>query len=83
MPATFRLLLTRRLGPFFFTQLTGAYNDNVFRNALVVLITYRITELAGFGSEELVAASAGVFLLPFLLFSALGGNWPTAFPATG
>lgn len=80
MPSTFRLLLTRRLGPFFFTQLTGAYNDNVFRNALVVLITYRITELAGFGSEELVAASAGVFLLPFLLFSALGGKLADHFP---
>ncbi len=74
MSSTFRLLLTRRLGPFFLTQLTGAYNDNVFRNALVVLITYRITELAGFGSEQLVAASAGIFLLPFLLFSALGGK---------
>lgn len=80
MSSTFRLLLTRRLGPFFFTQLTGAYNDNVFRNALVVLITYRITELAGFGSEELVAASAGVFLLPFLLFSALGGKLADHFP---
>ena len=80
MPSTFRLLLTRRLGPFFFTQLTGAYNDNVFRNALVVLITYRITELAGFGSEELVAASAGIFLLPFLLFSALGGKLADHFP---
>ena len=80
MVSTFRLLLTRRLGPFFVTQLTGAYNDNVFRNALVFLITYRITELAGFGSEELVAASAGIFLLPFLLFSALGGKLADLFP---
>ena len=80
MPSTLRLLLTRRLGPFFFTQLTGAYNDNVFRNALVVLITYKITDLGGFGSEELVAASAGVFMLPFLLFSALGGKLADHFP---
>lgn len=73
MPSAVRLLATRRFLPFFVTLLTGAYNDNVFRYALVALITFRLVELGGFGSGELVAASAGVFLLPFLLFSAVGG----------
>ena len=83
MTPAFRLLLTRRLGPFFFTQLTGAYNDNFFRSALVALITYRITQVGGFGPEELVAASAGIFLLPFLLFSAIGGQLADHFPRDG
>ncbi len=80
MLSTARLLGTRRFGAFFITQLTGAYNDNVFRNALVLLVTFRITQLGGLGSGELVAASAGIFLLPFLLFSATGGTLADRFP---
>ncbi len=80
MPSAVRLLATRRFLPFFITLLTGAYNDNVFRYALVALITFRLAELAGFGSGELVAASAGIFLLPFLLFSAVGGTLADRLP---
>ena len=35
----FRLLLERRFGPFFLAQLFGAFNDNVYKNALVILVT--------------------------------------------
>ena len=80
MSPAVRLLATRRFLPFFVTLLTGAYNDNVFRYALVALITFRLAELAGFGSGELVAASAGIFLLPFLLFSAVGGTLADRMP---
>ena len=36
----FKLLLTRRFGPFFWTQFWGAFNDNVFKNALIILISF-------------------------------------------
>ena len=73
-------LWTRNFTPFFIVQLTGAYNDNVFRNALIALLAFRVIELAGFGSAELIAASAGIFILPFLLFSATGGTLADRFP---
>ena len=75
-----RLLLTRRFAPFFAALLTGAYNDNVLRNALAVLVTYQIASYAGLDSGALVAAAAGVFILPFFLFSATGGALADRYP---
>ena len=75
-----RLLLTRRFAPFFAVLLTGAYNDNVLRNALAVLVTYQIASYAGLDSGALVAAAAGVFILPFFLFSATGGALADRYP---
>ena len=75
-----RLLLTRRFAPFFAALLTGAYNDNVLRNALVVLVTYQVARYAGLDSGALVAAAAGVFILPFFLFSATGGALADRYP---
>lgn len=68
------LLKTRRFLPLFITQFLGALNDNVFKNALIILITYRIGELAGLTSQSLVALAAGIFILPFFLFSATAGQ---------
>ena len=75
-----RLLLTRRFAPFFAVLLTGAYNDNVLRNALVVLVTYQVARYAGLDSGALVAAAAGIFILPFFLFSATGGALADRYP---
>jgi 1-acyl-sn-glycerol-3-phosphate acyltransferase len=69
----FRLLGTRRFLPFFLTQFLGAFNDNLFRNALVVSITFgaaAVTQDAG----VLANAAQGLFILPFFLFSALAGQ---------
>lgn len=68
------LLKTRRFLPLFITQFLGAFNDNVFKNALVVLITYRIAEAAGLNAQLLVTLAAGIFILPFFLFSATAGQ---------
>jgi len=69
----FRLLGTRRFLPFFLTQFLGAFNDNLFRNALVVSITFGVSA-AGHDSAVMANAAQGLFILPFFLFSALAGQ---------
>lgn len=69
----FRLLGTRRFMPFFLVQFFGAFNDNVFRNALVVAITFGATAAAQ-SAGTLSNIAQGLFILPFFLFSALAGQ---------
>lgn len=69
-----KLMIDRRFWPAFWTQFWGAFNDNVFKNALVIMITYRSYTLAGLGGDQLVALCGGIFILPFFLFSALAGQ---------
>ena len=59
----------RRFLPLFVTQFFGAFNDNLFKNALVVIYVYNLSR------GELVPIAAGVFILPFFLFSASAGVW--------
>lgn len=68
------LLKDRRFVPLFVTQFLGAFNDNLFKNALVIMIAYRGMQVGGLGPDELVALSAGIFILPFFLFSATAGQ---------
>lgn len=68
----FKLLFQRRFGPFFVTQFLGAFNDNVFKNALIVLIAFQANH--GSSPEVLTNLSAGLFILPFFLFSATFGQ---------
>lgn len=68
MPAT--LLLSRRFLPLFAVQALNALNDNLFKNALVVLVVFRNAERGA----VLVALSGGIFLLPYLLISATAGQ---------
>ena len=70
----FALLRTRRFLPLFLTQFLGAFNDNFFKSALVMLITFRLADSAGLDSRILVNVAAGVFILPFFLFSAPAGD---------
>ncbi|MBF0589419.1 MAG: acyl-[ACP]--phospholipid O-acyltransferase [Magnetococcales bacterium] len=68
------LLKTRRFLPLFMTQLLGALNDNLFKNALVMLITYRLAMQLHLDARLMVTAAAGIFIVPFLLFSATAGQ---------
>ncbi len=68
------LLGTRRFGAFFWAQFLGAFNDNLFRNALVVLATFRAVSVLGLPADRVVAIAGGVFTLPFFLFSASAGQ---------
>lgn len=70
----FSLLKERRFAPFFVTQFMGALNDNVFRNGLIILITFQGVRIFNLGAEELANLSAALFILPFFLFSAIAGQ---------
>ncbi len=70
----FHLLGERRFGPFFVTQFLGAFNDNHFKNALVLLLTYHAATFTSLAPSVLVNLAAGLFILPFFLFSATAGQ---------
>jgi 1-acyl-sn-glycerol-3-phosphate acyltransferase len=75
----FALLRERRFAPFFWTQFLGAANDNLFKFAFTVLVTYQLQ------LQWLPPALAGLvigalFILPFLLFSATSGQLADKFP---
>jgi acyl-[acyl-carrier-protein]-phospholipid O-acyltransferase/long-chain-fatty-acid--[acyl-carrier-protein] ligase len=70
----FHLLRTRRFLPLFVTQFLGALNDNIFKNALVILVTYRLADRAGVSAQQMATLAAGLFILPFFLFSATAGR---------
>ena len=74
MSNQFSLLKTRRFLPLFLTQYLGAFNDNIFKYVLVILITYATAAELGSDPALLVTAAAGIFILPFFLFSALAGQ---------
>jgi len=69
-----KLIRSRRFMPLFWTQFLGAFNDNVYKNALVILIVYQQITLWGMNSTLLVTVAAGIFILPFFLFAASGGQ---------
>lgn len=71
--------LEKRFLPFLLTQAFGAFNDNFFRNALVLLITFSFVEQLGSFSGSMVALSAAIFVIPFFLFSATAGRMADRF----
>ena len=78
----FALFKTRRFWPLFATQFLAAMNDNVFRNALVVLMTYRLAQSWGLDARLLVTLAGALFILPFFLFSSLAGQLADRFEKT-
>lgn len=70
----FSLLGQRRFAPFFATQFLGALNDNIFRNGLVILITFQGVRVMNMDHTVLANIAAFLFILPFFLFSATAGQ---------
>jgi 1-acyl-sn-glycerol-3-phosphate acyltransferase len=70
----FALLTQRRFGPFFWTQFLGAFNDNVFKTALMVVLTYDAMSWTTLPPSLLNNLIPGLFILPFMLFSATAGQ---------
>ncbi|WP_294195217.1 MFS transporter [uncultured Cloacibacillus sp.] len=60
--------------PLFLTQFLGAFNDNLFKSALVTLITFDLAAKYGLNAPVLITVVAGLFILPFFLFSSLAGQ---------
>lgn len=56
------------------TQFCGAFNDNLFKNALVILSAFRLADRYGLNAMVLITVIAGLFILPFFLFSATAGQ---------
>ena len=74
MSDSMKLLGSRRFLPFFVTQLLGAFNDNLFKNGLTILIAFQAASISQDSSNMLVNIAAGLFILPFFLFSSLAGQ---------
>ena len=69
----FSLLKTRRFAPFFLTQFLGAFNDNVYKNSLMAMITFGLLS-STLDLSLMNNIGAMLFILPFFLFSALAGQ---------
>jgi len=70
----FSLLTERRFGPFFWTQFLGAFNDNLFKTALLVVLTYDALAWTTVPPALLNNLIPGLFILPYVVFSATAGQ---------
>ncbi|MDX1374710.1 MAG: MFS transporter [Burkholderiales bacterium] len=75
----FRLLGERRFAPFFGVQFLGALNDNVFKQALVILLAFQTASFTTLRSDTLQNLAQALFVLPFFLFSATAGQFADKF----
>ncbi len=69
-----KILKDRRFWPLFWTQFFGAFNDNVFKNGIVILITYKAYSIGGITTEQMVSLCGALLILPFFIFSATSGQ---------
>ncbi|NNM52734.1 MAG: MFS transporter [Pseudomonadales bacterium] len=74
MSNQFSLLTRRRFLPFFLTQFFGAFNDNVFKQSLIILLAFQASSWTTLSVSVLTNLCAGLFILPFFLFSASAGQ---------
>jgi len=83
IPNQFSLFSQRKFLPLFITQFLGAFHDNLFKNAFIVLIIYHLATDLGYDDKTqqlLTTLAAGIFILPFFFFSAMGGQLADKFP---
>ena len=69
-----QLLTARRFAPLFVTQFLGAFNDNLLKSAMGIVVTFRLAEQSGLSSASLVMLAGAVFIAPFFLFSGASGT---------
>ena len=67
------LLTQRRFLPYFITQFFGAFNDNIFKNVLLLFVAFAGANVLPISSNLFINLAAGLFILPFFLFSASAG----------
>ncbi len=67
------MFLTKRFFPYFVTQCLGALNDNIYKNVLLLMVTYSQIDSLPMSVDLFVNLAAGLFIFPFFLFSAHAG----------
>ncbi len=67
------LLRQKRFLPYFLTQSLGAFNDNIYKNVFLILVAYSAPGAINLSTDIFINLAAGLFILPFLLFSAFAG----------
>ncbi|WP_374527887.1 MFS transporter [Novosphingobium sp.] len=67
------LIHSRRFLPLFVTQLLSAFNDNLFKNAMVLFVVYNVYQSEQ-AEAQFSAIASGLFILPFFVFSAISGQ---------
>ena len=68
------LFKERRFLPLFITQYAGCFNDNLIKNALVILVTYRLADKLSLPLAQMILLANAVFVVPYILFSAIAGQ---------
>ena len=79
----FSLLSQRRFGPFFWTQFFGAFNDNLFKTALMVILAYDALSWTSLDPSTITNLIPGLFILPYVVFSATAGQLADKFEKAG
>lgn len=74
IPSQFALMTMRRFWALFWVQFLTAFNDNLLKTVLIVLIAYGLWDIGTWDEGVLVAVAAGLFILPFALFTPFAGN---------
>jgi 1-acyl-sn-glycerol-3-phosphate acyltransferase len=82
-PSQTKLLVRRGFAAFFVTQLLSAFNDNFFKNAVVIWISATQARLFGLTPEVMISLCSGVFIVPFFVFSATAGQLADRYGKTG
>ncbi|UPQ88854.1 MFS transporter [Vibrio sinaloensis] len=72
-PSQASLMKQRRFLPYFITQFFGAFNDNIFKNVLLLFVAFAGAGVLPVSSNLFINLAAGLFILPFFLFSATAG----------
>lgn len=74
MSSPFYLFRTRRFAPLFGTQFLGAFNDNLFKNTLAIILTFQSSQWTSLPLSILAPLIGALFILPFFLFSGFSGE---------
>lgn len=73
-PSLWQILCGPQFWPYYCTQFLRVLNDNLFKNALVMIFTFKIGTDAGYDTATLLSLQAAIFILPFFLFSTVAGQ---------
>lgn len=74
-PSQFALLKDKKFYPLFWAQFGGAFNDNFYKSALMMLFTYGVIERWGLSVDVLNNIVAAALIIPFLLFAPMAGQY--------